>query len=113
GVPLIEGSALTLLDRAELTPELCDDLLKYIVPSFAGVARADGHISLRADEYFWPIGKPNDARVSGQMVLHAVNMAPGEVADSFTGLLDGLNLPRSFKVAQDDAVLFRIEEGRV
>jgi hypothetical protein len=113
GVPLIQGDKLTLLNKAELTPELCNDLLKYIVPSLAGVAKTSGQVSLEVDEYLWPIGKPSEANVKGRLTLHSVDMGPGSIADSLAGAMQGLNLPASLKVAQDDTVTFWVENGRV
>lgn len=113
GVPLIEGDQLVLLNEAELTPELCNDLLKYIVPSLAGVTRTSGRVSLEVQHYSWPIGKPDAADVKGQLTLHSVDMGPGAIADSLSGVMQGLNLPASLKVAKDDAVPFWIENGRV
>ncbi len=113
GVPLIEGSKLSLLRETELTPEMCNDLLKYIVPSFAGVARASGRVSLEINDYVWPIGKPDTAKVEGRLTLHSVDVSPGSITDSLAGALQGMKLPTSLKVAQDDIVSFWIEQGRV
>jgi hypothetical protein len=65
------------------------------------------------DQYSWPIGKPDAANVKGQLTLHSVDMGPGAIADSLSGVTQGLNLPASLKVAQDDTVTFWIEKGRV
>jgi hypothetical protein len=114
GVPLIEGDKLVLLHETELTPEICNDLLKYIVPTFAGVTSASGRASLEIDAYSWPIGKPNEANVKGRLILHSVEMGPGAITSAMAkAALEGINLPNSMKVAQDDTVEFSIEDGRV
>jgi hypothetical protein len=114
GVPLIEGDKLVLLDKTELTPEICNDLLKYIVPAFAGVTRASGRVSLAIDDYSWPIGKPNEANVKGRLILHSVQMGPGAITSAMAkAALEGVKLPESMTVAQEDTVEFSIENGRV
>jgi hypothetical protein len=114
GVPLIEGDKLVLMDNTELTPEICNDLLKYIVPTFAGVTRAAGRVSLEIDAYSWPIGKPDKADVKGRLILHSVEIGPGAITSTLAkAALEGVNLPNSMKVAKDDTVEFSIENGRV
>jgi hypothetical protein len=113
GVPLIEGDKLVLMNNTELTPEICNDLLKYIVPTFAGVTRTSGRVSLAIDDYSWPIGKPDEASVQGELTLHSVEIGPGTIASSLVTKVPGMNLPNTFKVVRDDVVPFWIENGRV
>jgi hypothetical protein len=114
GVPLIEGDKLVLMNNTELTPEICNDLLKYIVPTFAGVTRAAGQVSLEIDAYSWPIGKPDEADVKGRLILHSVEIGPGAITSTLAkAALEGVNFPNSMKVAKDDTVEFSIENGRV
>lgn len=113
GVPLIEGDKLVLMQEKELTPEICNDLLKYIVPTFAGVTRTSGRVSLAIEDYSWPIGKPDEANVQGQLTLHSVEIGPGTIAGSLVTIVPGLNLPSTLKVIRDDVVPFWVDSGRV
>ncbi|MCC7083985.1 MAG: hypothetical protein IT427_03135 [Pirellulales bacterium] len=114
GVPLITGDKLALLHEAELTPELCNDLLKYIVPSLAGVTTASGRVSLDIDKYSWPVGKPDAANLTGRLTLHSVEIGPGVVTSALAkAAWQGIKIPTSMTVAQNDTVEFWIENGRV
>lgn len=67
----------TPLDHVELSPGVCNDLLKFVAPHLANVARADGAFTLRVDECWIPLAELRRLRVRGQLVIHHASIGPG------------------------------------
>lgn len=65
------------LDQVELSPGVCNDLLKFVAPILAEVAQADGKFSLYVDECSLPLGELQRLRVRGKLVIHAAEIGPG------------------------------------
>ncbi len=67
----------TPLDHVELSPEVCNDLLKFVAPHLADVAQADGSFSLYVHECMVPLAELRRMRVRGKLVIHAAEIGPG------------------------------------
>ncbi len=113
GVPLLHGDHAQLLHNAELTPEMCNDIIKFVVPPLANTTRTSGRVSLNLEQFSWPLGKPNAAELKGQLTLHSVDCGPGELIKSIAGLFKFSNLPATLQLSKDDDVAFNMHDGRV
>jgi hypothetical protein len=114
GVPTIHGQSARLLNETELTPEMCNDLLKFITPPLFQATRTSGKVSLELEQFDWPLGKPDAAKLSGQLTLHSVEVVPGPLAQLLNRVLQNSDAtPLSLEIAKDDAVLFNMHDGRV
>jgi hypothetical protein len=113
GVPVLQGGAAHLLNHAELTPEICNDLLKFITPALAYATTTKGRVSLDLDEFMWPVGKPELAALKGKLTLHEVESGAGATVQT---LVKALKLPEingNVQVTKDDVVTFSMQDGRI
>jgi hypothetical protein len=113
GVPVISGEKARLLNEMELTPEMCNDLLKFITPPLFQATRTSGKVSLDLDEFHWPLGKPEAVQLQGRLTLHAVDVVPGPMMQLINSVLQNQNTPFVMHIAKDDEVAFQMHDGRI
>jgi hypothetical protein len=113
GVHVLHGKKAQIMKETELTPEMCNDLLKFVVPPFASAVRTSGRVSLELEEFNWPLGKPDAADLKGTLTLHSVTVGVTEIAKSITNMLHLPEMTGSMEIAKDDAVPFTMHDGRV
>ncbi|HTQ39249.1 MAG TPA: hypothetical protein VMJ32_09485, partial [Pirellulales bacterium] len=113
GVPVVSGENTRLLNQMELTPEMCNDLLKFITPPLFQATRTSGKVSLSLDDFHWPLGKPEATDLKGRLTLHSVNVVPGPIVQLLNSLLQNHNAPWVMQIAKDDEVTFSMHNGRV
>jgi hypothetical protein len=113
GVPIIHGEKTRLLNEVDLTPEMCNDLLKFITPPLFQATRTSGKVSLELDEFNWPLGKPEAADLKGRLTLHSVNVIPGPILQLLNSLMQNQNTPLALQIAKDDEVAFNLHDGRI
>ena len=97
----------------ELTPEMCNDLLKFITPPLFQATRTSGKVSLELDQFSWPLGKPDAAQLNGRLTLHSVDVVPGPVTQLLNSILQNKAAPLALQIAKDDVVAFNMHDGRV
>jgi hypothetical protein len=113
GVTVLQGQHVQLLHEMELTPEMGNDLLKFIAPPLSQAAKTSGRVSLDLDEFSWPLGKPTEAEVKGRLTLHSVEVAPGALLEVLASVLELKGAAAPVQIAKDDAVDFSMKDGRV
>jgi hypothetical protein len=114
GVAILDGTQARLLKDCELTPEMANDIFKYIVPFLAEATRTSGRVSLELDGFHWPLGKAEQAKLQGKLTLESVDVAPGPLFQSLGGLIELPALGKSaIQIAKDDVVTFDMHDGRV
>jgi hypothetical protein len=114
GVAVLDGGQARFLKDCELTPEMANDIFKYIVPFMAEATRTSGRVSLELDSFHWPLGKPELVKLQGQLTLESVDVAPGPLFQSLGGLIELPMLGNSsIQIAKDDVVAFDMHDGRV
>lgn len=104
---LAKGHAI---DRARLTPAACASALGYAVPVLAGVAQADGEISLDLQSGRVPLTEPAKADTIGWLTIHSAQVSAGPLVQELSVLLAG---PATLTLAKDNIVPFRLLNGRV
>lgn len=115
-----------LLQQVRMTPEMCDQGLKYIAPILADATRTEGRMSLDLEGGRVPLDAPQRADVAGRLTIHHVDVMPGPLAQEF--ILLGkqieaiihrqpppltLNETRALLKIENQNVPFRLVEGRV
>lgn len=111
-----------LLDRRELTRELCDRGLQLIAPLLAEAAYVNGQVTVDIDEFQVPIGNVDSeeridrTRISGLMRLHEVetgirNPLMAEIAAILSAISGGR--PTTVRLSEDSQIRFRVDHGRV
>ena len=111
-----------LLDRRELTPELCDQGLQLVAPFLSDAATVTGQLTVELDEFQIPIGTVTSdqrvqmTRIGGRMMLHQVetglkNPLLAEIASVLTTMSGGRF--STVRASEETYVDFRVENGRV
>lgn len=100
-----------LIDQVELTPEMCDDLLKYIAPVLSDATRTAGRFSIElTDEARIPLDAPEEGRLQGEFSIHSIDVAPGPLARE---LAQVLKFPSTIRLADESIVRFELIDGRM
>ena len=113
GVSELHGGQTQLLHEMELTPDLCNELLQFVIPILARTARVSGKISLELDNFNWPLGKSSATELTGRLTLHSVEAGAGELTKSIAELVAPGIADGTVEIAKDDAVIFSMHDGRV
>lgn len=99
-----------IVDRARLSPLACASALGYAAPVLAGVAQADGDISLDLQDGRFPLSDPTQGTLLGWLTLHSAQVSGGPLVQELSVLLKG---PATLTLAKDNVVPFRLLNGRV
>jgi translocation and assembly module TamB len=123
GLTIDEGP---LLAQVQVTPDMCEKGLKYILPVLADVASAQGRFSIDMDESVVPLNTPETSDLSGRLTVNAMQIEAGPllqqivyVADTLRRLATGKELRTEgaeitpIKLRQASTVPFRMVEGRI
>lgn len=100
----------TIVDHAELTPGMCNDLLKFTHPLFAGVTRANGKISLACDDCRLGLTNLKGSRAKARLTLHTVAIGAGPLVHEIVTLL---GIPGEIELTHEDTIVFEMREGRI
>lgn len=99
-----------VVDHCQLSPGMCDDVLKFVAPILSKVTRAQGEISIDLDDWRIPLGHPEQGELGGRLALHDVEVGPGSFVRSLAELL---HVPPNIALARESTVRFELVEGRV
>jgi len=99
-----------VIEHARLSPAACASALGYAVPVLAGVAQADGDISLDLQSGRLPLSDPTKGDVLGWLTIHSAQVSAGPLVQELSVLLKG---PPTLTLAKDNIVPFRLLNGRV
>jgi hypothetical protein len=114
GAPELHVDKQTFLDHRELSSGMCNDVLKFIVPTlFGDKTRAEGQISVVLDDCRLPLDKEKikEGHLSGTLTLHTVEVGSG--GKIVTTISDLFKLPPEVEIAHESAVQFELHQGRV
>ena len=100
----------TVFNRTPITPQMCDDLLKYIAPVLAGVADTSGEFTIELERCHLPAANPAQGEGSGRLVIHAIDVGPGPLVRRLAPMLQ---LQPSIRLADNSVVEFTMAGGRV
>ena len=113
GVSELHGRQTQLWHEMELTPDLCNELLQFVIPILARTTRVSGKISLELDDFNWPLGKSSATELKGRLTLHSVEAGAGELTKSIAELVAPGIADGAVEIAKDDVVAFSMQNGRV
>ena len=114
-----------VLDQVRLSPELCNQWLKFVAPLLADAAQVDGKFSLDVAAGSLPLSAPTSGTLDGTFVVHEAQVRPGSLAAEIVGAVEqvrsivqrrapkSLNRERPFMKMPAQEVPFRLTEGRV
>ena len=113
GVSELRGGQTQLLHEMDLTPDLCNELLQFVIPILARTTRVSGKISLELDDFDWPLGKSSATELKGRLTLHSVEAGAGQLTKSIAELVAPGIADGAVEISKDDVVAFSMHDGRV
>ena len=99
-----------LVQRVQISPEMCGSLLQYAAPVLAGVTTAQGTFSIDLDDCRIPLGDLNKANVTGRFTIHSMAVGPGKMTHE---LATFLNRETPAQLRNESIVPFVVVNGRV
>ena len=99
-----------ILDHYELSPAMCDDVLKFAAPILAHAPEVHGQVSLELGGGRLPLELPRSGQLSGALTLHAIDVSPGPMARELAKLFNSSGV---VELARESNVEFRLADGRV
>jgi hypothetical protein len=99
-----------IIEKAQLTPELCAGALAYVVPGLAGAAQAEGLVSVELEGARLPLGAPATGEIRGTLVVHSARVGPGPMTRELGVLLQD---QRGMVMNRETRVPFQMVNGRV
>jgi hypothetical protein len=99
-----------LFDHVAISQPMCNDLLQFVAPLLANVAQVSGRFSLKLDRWQLPADDPRRGSGQGQLIVHAIDVAPGPLVQHLASIL---HLPPTTRLVENSTVLFRLENGRI
>ncbi len=98
-----------VLSQVRITPQMCAQALAYIAPALAGVAQADGKISVALDGGRLPLDDVRRGDVSGTLTVHDVRVSAGPLVAALAVVL---NRATEVRLTEEAQVPFRMVQGR-
>ncbi len=77
-----------VIDQVKLTPQVCEQLLKFAVPLASDSAEMEGSFSLDVDENVWPLAAPQAGKARGTLTIHHARFQPGALAQRLTTVIE-------------------------
>jgi len=112
-----------VVDQVRITPKMCADLLQYMAPLLAGVARAEGQFSIDLEGLRLPFNLAGttspassspfnwyDAEIAGKLVIHSAQIGPGFLIQELAQLLGKTN---PAYLMRESVIPFRVTKGRI
>jgi hypothetical protein len=113
------------IDKVRLSPELCENWLKFVAPLVAEATQADGRFSVTLTGGNVPLALPRQADIGGQVTIHTAQVRPGPLAQQFVGIAENItaiverrpaktiDTSKAVLTIENQAIEFRVLDGRV
>jgi translocation and assembly module TamB len=82
-VPQATIGAGPLIQNVRITPEMCNQWLKYVAPLLADATSAEGNFSLSLAGAHVPLFDPLASTVEGTLAIHGAQVGPGPLAKQY------------------------------
>ena len=114
-----------VIDRVQITPQLCDSWLKYVAPLMADATQIEGQFSLDVTGGTLPVAAPMTGEMAASLGVHHVQVRPGGAALQVMGMVDQIksliqrkpvgNGPRDriWMQMPEQSIPFKLTGGRV
>ncbi|MGA0039634.1 MAG: hypothetical protein ACO3NZ_07295 [Pirellulales bacterium] len=103
-----------LLDEAVLEPAVAEGILAYIAPILADATIVGGRFSLGIQSASLPVGDPGAGTVEGRLVMHEVDIGPGELVKHVMSVVpvDKPNIS-TLRISDSSDIQFALANRRV
>lgn len=104
-----------LLDEAVLDPAVSQGVLAYIAPILADATIVGGRFSLSLESASLPVGDPGAGTVDGRLVMHAVDIGPGELMKNIMAVVPVEKKPQlsNLRISDSSDIHFALADRRV
>ena len=100
-----------VIDRVQLTPDICAGMLRYVAPVIAGATAAEGSFSLALDGAQLPLNDMQRGSLAGQLKIHTVKIRGTSLLFELIGqVLEG---PPEAQLMSNSSVSFQMSDGRI
>lgn len=99
-----------VIERARITPAMCNDALGYALPALAGVSEVEGLMSFELDHAHMPLEDPSRADVKGTLTLHDVRVGPTPLLREISLLFKG---PAPARIKKEARIPIYLASGKV
>ena len=105
---------IDLLREAKLDPIVAEGVLAYAAPVLANATVLQGRFSLLIDRAKLPVGDPQGGELSGELVMHEVDLGPGPLVRRLLASLPGDRpQPGSVRISEDSHIRFALADRRI
>ena len=123
GDPVLIHGQSKILDRVQVTPEICRDCLKFVAPWLSDTTSAEGVFSADLQGLNMPLFDPAKVSARGTLVMENVNVAAGPIAEQLLGTVQQLQAVlkpdsrqrevKTWLTVEQQAIPLAVENGRV
>ena len=99
-----------VIEKAQITREMCAGALGYALPMLANVAEAEGTVSMSLEGGRLPLSAPTTGELKGTFTLHAAKLGPSPIMRELSGLL---RVPPPTSLVKESKVPFHMIDGKV
>jgi hypothetical protein len=85
-VPQLVVDRGPLIQNVRITPEMCNQWLKYVAPLLADATEAEGKFSLNLEGASVPLFTPLASTVQGGLAIHGAQVGPGPLAKQYLAM---------------------------
>lgn len=97
-------------EQVRINPTMCQYALSYAAPALAGVATAEGRISIQLDRCRFPLANLDQGDLAGKLMIHTVEVGPGPLIAQITSAL-GYTSPA--KLSRESSIPFWVQNRRI
>lgn len=101
----------TVLDRVQITPEMCNSAIKYVVPALAGVTQGKGQISVGIQDCRVPLSSFPKSTIRGALTIHSAEISGNPMIQELSTLL--LRKPAKVGLRANSQIAFAMQDGWV
>jgi len=113
-----------MIDQVSLSPELCNNWLKFVTPMLAGSAQVDGKLAVDLRGASFPLTAPKFGSADGLLTIHHAQAKPGPLALQIINTVEQIQSMISRRQPQpanqsvsmqmpEQQIPFKLEQGRV
>jgi hypothetical protein len=101
-VPQLVVDRGPLIQNVRITPEMCNQWLKYVAPPLSDVTESEGKFSLNLEGASVPLFTPLASSVQGGLAIHGAQVGPGPLAKQYLAMARQLKSLLDPAAAQGD-----------
>ena len=110
GLARLEIPRGKVFDHVRVTPQVCEDMLKYIAPVMAEATRAEGTFSIDLDKWSLPLKAPSEGHGKGVLTVHELSIGAGPIIQQ---ILAAVGVGGRLVAVDEAPIKFELADGRL